>query len=105
MRSGRLRYPITIQQSTSTMDAYGQPIHSWSTHASVMCDMQPLAGREYYTAQQVDAELNTKITVRMDESIKPEMRVYIEGRVLDIVSARHFDRFGETVLMCKEHVE
>ena len=102
MRSSKLKYPIVIEQATASRDSYGEPVQTWETYSNVWADIQPLRGREFYDAQQVNAELTKKITVRLDEDISPQMRVSYDSRYMDIQSVRHFHDYQETVLLCRE---
>lgn len=65
MNIGKMRHKITIHnlvenQSTAT----GEIVKSWSTGASVWASIEPLQGRELWKIQQIQAMIDTKITVR-----------------------------------------
>ena len=82
--AGKLRHSITIQVSTVTQDDYGASVESWDTFATVRASVEPLQGREYFAAQQVQAEVTTRFRIRYLAGVKPSMRVLFEGRTFDV---------------------
>lgn len=70
----------------------------------VGCDY-PLNGREYFAAQQINAEVSTKIVIRYLKGVEPTMRVNFKDRYFEILSVIHMaERKKELQLMCKEVV-
>lgn len=103
MKIGKLRHRITLQEYTSSRDSFGAEVETWSDTATVWASIEPLSGREYFAAQQVNAEISTKITLRYRSSVKPTMRVLYEGRVYEILSVINAgERNRELILICKE---
>lgn len=86
MRAGRLRRQITIEVGTATQDATGQEILSWATFATVRASVEPLNGKESFTAEQEQAKATTRFRVRYIEGVTPKMRVNYDGRLFNIVS-------------------
>lgn len=106
MRAGRLRHRIQIQEQTSSVDDFNTPINEWTTVATVRAAVEPLLGREFYQAQQVNAEVTTKITLRNRDGVVPRMRVLFDERWYDIQSVQRVREVRhEMVLMCSELVE
>jgi len=63
MQVGTLDRRVTIQTNTPTQDAYGEPIESWSTFATVWAKRGDVRGRERFASEQ---ELATRTaTFRM----------------------------------------
>lgn len=103
MRAGQLRHRVTIQAQTTTQDEYGQPVQTWSDVATVWASVEDLSGREFFAAQQIAAEVTTRVTIRYRAGIEPDMRVIAGGRTLDIRSVQDPDgRRRQLVLMCRE---
>ena len=103
MRAGNLRHRVTIQTFTTTTDSYGQPIESWATFAEVWGAVEPLTGREYFQAQQVQAEVNYRVRLRYLAGVVPTMRVLHDGRTLEVQAVINPDeRNRELQLMCRE---
>ena len=101
MRISNLRRRIAIQQRGGTVDSWGQQSTTWSdVLASVPAELEPLSGRELVTAQAVNAEVTSRITVRYHASLANStavagMRaVYVNGgvtRYYNILAARNID--------------
>ncbi len=75
MQSGKLRYSVSIEQQSASRTPFGSPVDSWAVLATVRAGIFPLTGRELEAAQKLNAEINTKITMRYLAGIVPEMRV------------------------------
>lgn len=72
MNIGKMRHKITVHnlietQSTTT----GEMVQSWSTGACVWAAIEPLQGRELFAAQQYQAKVDTRITVRYSPETTP----------------------------------
>ncbi|KKK83023.1 hypothetical protein LCGC14_2797540 [marine sediment metagenome] len=106
MRAGLLgRHRITIeQQDTGTANAGGEIIPTWSDYAvSVPVEILPQRGREFYQAQQVQAEITHLIRIRYLPGVTSKMRAIFGTRTLHILDVRNVDeRSREMLLMCKE---
>lgn len=104
-----LRHRVNIQQRTPTLDAYGDiSSESWEDVASAEpAAVEPLRGREFYAASQVNADQPYKVVVRYrpDVTYRATMRVVWEGRVLDVESAAEERAEGHWVhLHCRERL-
>ena len=87
VRARRLKDKITVQQATETRDAYGEPVAMWATYAIRFADINPVSGREYFTAQQSYSENSYRFAIRYDtktKDITPKMRISYDSRVFDI---------------------
>lgn len=105
MQAGNLRNRIVVQDKSVTQNAYGEEVITWTAVASVWAAIEPLMGREFMAAQQVQAEVTTRIRLRYISGLAPEMRVLFGGRVFEILSVQHvYERRRELILMCKEVV-
>ena len=105
MKIGKLRHMITIQEYTATRDSFGAEVEGWSDKVSVFASVTPMSGKEYFTSQQLNAEVTTKITIRYLAGITPKMRVMFGNRIFEILSVLNFEeRKIELNLMCKESV-
>ena len=106
MRAGRLRHRVVIQQPVNAADATGQMVATWTTVGTVWAAVEPLNGREYMTAQQVDSETTTRIRTRYGSeisSIDPSWRITFDSRNFDIQSVIRPNEYGdELVIMAGE---
>jgi len=103
MRIGELRHRITIQQQSSIQDGYGQPVSSWIDVATPWSSIEPLSGREFFAAQQVNSETTTRIKIRYLAGVVSKMRVVYGLKIYDILYVIDpEERHREMQLMCKE---
>ena len=105
MRAGKLRHKVTIKSREASQDEYGEVTYTWSTAARAWANIEPLAGRELLHAQQVNAELTHRVTMRYMSGVDPTDRIAFGSRTLEVVSVINPDeRNKELVLLCKEIV-
>lgn len=101
----RLRHRVTILRppGPEDVDEYGQPLDEFVPVATVWAGIEPLRGREYFSAMSEHAEVTTRIRIRYRSDIDRTMRVRhgeTEFEILHIIRPE----FGkkELQLMCKE---
>ena len=103
MRGGRLRHSVIIQTPTEVNDSHGQPIKTWATFATVYAAVEPISGREYFDAAQINSEITTKIIIRALSGVTTKMRISYDSRLYNIqsiINVRERDR--EMHLICSE---
>lgn len=91
-RAGRLDRLITIEQVSETRDAVGGIIKTWTTWKEVWASKLDVAGREYFDAQAVQAEVTTTFRIRYVAGLSPKMRISYAGETYDIESVAEFGR-------------
>ena len=105
MRAGRLRHIVTIQEPVETQDSMGHPAVTWSDVATRRASIEPLSGREFFTAKEFHADVSTRIRLRYLAGVTPKMRVKWGDRYFNIHSAISPDKKNrELVLMVSESV-
>lgn len=116
MQSGKYRHRIILLRRTDSQGQSGQVEHSYVPFASdVPARISPIAGREYFVAQQVQSEVTTRISIRWRDDVDETCRVVHEfdhsvspplTDVYDIKSALPDEKTGrrELVLMCTRNV-
>lgn len=111
MRTGRLRHRIIIQQRTETQGTTGEVTWTWSEFATVWASIEPLAGRQFFAAQQVQTAISTQIRIRHREGITAKMRVLFTPDNSNPTAIKYYDieavipiqeRDREILLMCTE---
>lgn len=102
-QAGKRNVLVQFQKPPSTeQDTAGQPLDEWITFATRWCKVEPLNGREYFTAQQVVADVNTRITMDYLPELDATCRAIDESNIIyninDVidVESRHITH----VLMC-----
>lgn len=86
--SGMLDRKVTIQQSTSTPDAFGQPIDSWSAVATVWCSKKDLLSTSTMlndSASQIATKTASQFTIRYRSDFPLNGRLLFENEVYEIV--------------------
>ena len=103
MKVGKLRHRVTIQRLEEVDDGYGGVEEKWQNVATVWASVEPLRGNERYTAQQVQAELTHKVTIRYRAGIKPQMRLVYGNRILEIEAVIDVEERHKWIeLLCSE---
>ena len=105
MEAGKLNKRVTIQAPVTATDSSGAPNPTWVDIATVSAAIEPLRGREFFSAQQANNELSHRVTIRYRRGIKPSYRLMYGIRYLEIESIIDpEERNRELQLMCKELV-
>jgi len=106
MRAGELRHRVTVQEEQGiTRNQKGELVPDWVDITTVWAAVEPLKGREYFDAEQVQAEVTTRIRMRYHAGVTPEMRIIYGTKEFDILSAINIEeKDRELHLMCKESV-
>lgn len=107
--AGRLRCRITFQRFDGACDAYGAPLladdEHWADYASAWAAVDPLSGREFFTAAQSQSEVTHRVLLRYMAGIETEMRILYGERRFSIVSSRDVSERHEYLqLLCRELV-
>lgn len=109
MRAGALRHHIMIQSRSTSKNSYGEQTRTWTSNVSTWANVEPLRGREYFAAQQVQTVVSHKIetryiTLKNSTDITPNnARIYWDGRVFNIHSViKPFERDIRLQMMCSE---
>lgn len=107
MEAGKLDKRITIRQPVATRNSHGEDENDWTGGGTEFwkcwAEIEPLSGREYFLAQQVQAEVTHKIRIRYKAGITNLMRVYFTTRYFEIVSAINVGEQNVTTeMMCIE---
>ena len=105
IQAGKLRFFVTVEKLAGTLDAAGQEAQTWQTHGTRFAAIEPLQGRELFSARQVHAEVTTRVTMRYLAGVTPKMRVTYGGQLWDIQEAINpLNRNAELQLLCIERV-
>lgn len=99
VRAGEYRNYITIQTLATTQGSDGSSTEAWTTQISLWAKIHPISGREYYSAQQTQAELTHNIYARYTPGVAPEDRVSWGGRIFNILEVVNVDERGEEMIL------
>ena len=110
MRAGRLNRRVTLQSRTETQGSTGEVTWTWADVDTIWAAIEPIAGREYFAAQQMQSSSTTRIRIRYRHGVTAKMRVMYQEpgsptytRYYEIDSVIHFqENRRELQLMCRE---
>lgn len=103
MRIGELRHRVTLQQKEVTEDELKQQAEIWTDMATVWAAVEPLSGREYFAAKQINAELSVRVTIRYRKDVTPDTRIVFGSRIFEVLSVVNpKERCESLILMCRE---
>lgn len=103
MKIGDLRQRVTLQQSVKTPDGHKGFTEQWQDLASMWASVEPLTGREYFSAHQIQAEVTHRVKVRHRTDATVKMRFKHQDRNLYIESIIDIKERRETLeILCKE---
>jgi SPP1 family predicted phage head-tail adaptor len=84
MEAGRLRHRVTIQSMTEAQDGTtGAITESWSAGDTTWASIEPLSGREYLAAQEMQSQIMARITIR-HRTVTAKMRVLHGSTVYNV---------------------
>jgi len=75
MQAGKLRHRVTLQRRVESQDATGAVVWTWTSFATVWASIEPLTGREYFAAAQVQSAIDARIRIRYLANVTAKMRV------------------------------
>lgn len=105
LRAGDLDRRIVIERPTNEQGAAGGVDPTWSTFAEVWAQKEPLLGRKYFAAQQVNAQVDTIFRIRWIDGVDQTMRLIEKstGLVFDIMSVQEIGRQDGYEIMAQVH--
>lgn len=104
MQAGKLRHRVTIRRATETVDSYGQAAKTYADLATVYAAVQPLTATELIAANQQQAMVTHKITMRYRSLLHTDQIIH-DSRTFEIGSIINLDERNVTLeVLCKEKV-
>ncbi|MEZ5462327.1 phage head closure protein [Dokdonella sp.] len=102
----QLAHQIELQRPTHTTDpATGYVSTTWHTYATPYARIDPLAGREFFAAQQVQAESTVKFTLRYREGVEPVDRIIWKGDEYNITAIMNMGTRNRELLLHARKLE
>lgn len=98
MDPGKLNKRITFQlQDLDSED------EDWKDIATTWANINPISGKEYYSAETINSDLTHKIRLRYRRGITPDMRIIYNDRIFYIISViNEYEKNTMLQLMCRE---
>jgi len=80
----RFNHRLTIQRQSTTQDALGQKVDTWTTIDYAWASLNPVSAKEYFGSSAERAEISHKIVMRYGVTIAPKDRIVYGARIFDI---------------------
>lgn len=93
MKAGKLIHRVRIEQVATDgdgnvpQDESGQEVIEWDLVENAWAEVRPLRGREFLTAQQINAEGDTEIEIRFRSYLTAKHRIVHGTTVYNIKQA------------------
>lgn len=100
LNAGELTEAITLERDALTY-ASGVETRTAAPYAALWAKIVPLAGREYWAAQELNSEAKYKVRIRYRDDVLPPDRVVWGARKLEILDVQLNRVEWETTLICK----
>ncbi len=86
LNAAELDQRVTLQQRATTVsNDLGEPVGAWADVATVWAKAEPLRGREFVAAAQLQQALDVKFTLRWRAGVTASMRLLWRGEPYEIV--------------------
>jgi SPP1 family predicted phage head-tail adaptor len=82
MRAGDLLHYVAVQQRSTSQDALGGQVNTWSDVKSIWVGFNPLYGRELLAAKSIATEVTHMIHARYDATLWADPRTAAGYRIL-----------------------
>jgi SPP1 family predicted phage head-tail adaptor len=86
MRAGKIDRLVVLQTKSVTRNAVNEEVVDWNTLATVWAERRDLRGREYFQAQQVNAEISAVFRIRYRTDVTATMRLVESGKAYELVA-------------------
>lgn len=101
LNTGRLRQQVTIERDTVTQ-VNGAEVRTPQTYGTRRAEVLYLSGRELWQAQQINPQINVRVTLRYCRDVLSSDRIIWRGKRLEILAVLPDEiRRAVTVLECK----
>jgi SPP1 family predicted phage head-tail adaptor len=93
---------VTIEQPTSTANAVGEAVLSWSTFATVWAAVDSLSARETERFAETVGFMTHRVRIRYLSGLTSAMRIKYRDRILEIGQILERDRLWHQEIICTE---
>ncbi|ARL25488.1 phage head closure protein [Burkholderia pseudomallei] len=104
VRAGQLDRDVEVQQRSTTRDAIGQPVNTWTTIKNVYAGIEALSAVKRGIAGLVVTDVTHQITVRYDTifadtRVAAAYRIVYAGRVFEVLGTENVDEGNHTIVI------
>lgn len=101
LSAGEFDQRVKLQSKSVTRSGIGAEIVTWVDVATVWAKVEPIRGREFFAAAQMQESTDHRVTIRYRTGVTRDMRIMWRNAPLDIVSVIDVKARKENLeLMC-----
>lgn len=75
MKVGKLRHRLQLQKLVDAEDSSGEIVRDYENVVEVWGSIEPVSGREFVAAQQINSEITTRIVIRWRKGVEATNRI------------------------------
>lgn len=102
--AGELTKKITIQVNTPVKQLDGSKKETWTTLKTVWAKIITEGGKEFFTAQKLNAEVNAVFQIRYFSGLTVKHRILYGTRVFDVLYINNVGERNEEYLISAKEV-
>lgn len=91
MQTARYRHRLILERRVDAKSPTGQTTHTYEELAEVLGSIEPLSGREFFAAAQVQADVSTRIRIHFRDDVDETCRVVHIVKVESPMKAEIYD--------------
>lgn len=104
MRLGAMRHVVKIQKQSTAQDSTGQNVLAWTTFAERRAAVQRTPGNEVFASAVRNGRVPTVFRLRYLTGVSPAMRIVMDDKVYNIISAADPSGTGEELVITAEEL-
>ena len=89
---GELDRRITIQQTTETVDSYGQMVRTYSTLGQFWAKVDYVSGNEGEESNRLEAVKRVELVIRYNSQISEKQRISWDGDIFEVEAVLPVER-------------
>lgn len=106
MKIGPLKHRVEFRENQPTINDYGERVEAWVIVKTPFASVEPLLGRELFTAESVQSKVTVKVRTRYFDEANDRMQIWHKGNKYRIESAVPVMENGREMLFyCSKVVE
>lgn len=104
MNIGQLKHRIIFKERQVTQNSYGEEL-TWVTINTVWASAEPILGKEYFSAERINTNVQIKFRCRFFTGLNETLRINFKGVDYDIIDAINIKVIDRDALIYAKRVE
>ena len=101
---GELRQSIIFQTNTPTRGTDGAEVNAYADTVTTRAKMETTGGKEFYSAQRINAEITALFIVRYRSTINNAQRIKLGTRFFEIIAINNHENRNVWLLVSAKEV-